>query len=211
MANIEAQASRSPWRIRTRDLRLRRRQRPATTNAGRCCFKHLRGLRASQRRLATPPLLPPLLPRVASPSVCWSSAPPYVHQELASERSKRQVALVSYRVLQSLSMQLRRVSAALILFAQLHQLGAPLACPRAGRAHETCATSSSQTAVTARHGASHAAPCTAAALCGVVAAAVVRAALFALASSAADAVPSWAVAGMHASDPAPPLPPPPQA
>src|SRR6266851_3450023 len=56
----------APAAIRTRDLRLRRRHRPATTNAGRCRFRHLRESRVGQRQPATAALLPPLLPRVAS-------------------------------------------------------------------------------------------------------------------------------------------------
>src|SRR5437667_1510317 len=75
-------SSDAPGGIRTHDLRLRRRHRPATTNAGRCRFSHLPESRVGQRQPATAPLLPPLLPRVASPSLSWSSDPLYVHQDV---------------------------------------------------------------------------------------------------------------------------------
>src|SRR5882762_3229315 len=57
-------SSDAPGGIRTHDLRLRRRHRPATINAGRCRFRHLRESGVGQRQPVTAALLPLVLPRV---------------------------------------------------------------------------------------------------------------------------------------------------
>src|SRR5712691_4390722 len=74
----------APGGIRTHDLRLRRRHRPALTNAGRCRFRHLRESRVDQRQPATAPLLPPLLPRGRFSVGVLEQRPPYVHQGVSS-------------------------------------------------------------------------------------------------------------------------------